>query len=109
MSDITAEQFFEEILPTLFKPKKAKRWNRTIQYHVTDVGDWYVVIQDQTMTVHKGTIDNPQMVVEATWDVLRRVYTGELFAPTAISSGELKVQGPMSDHIKWSKVISKIK
>ncbi len=107
MQDTSPETFFEKVLPKLFNPKKAKRWNRTIQYHVTDAGDWYIVVENQTITVHKGTVDNPQMVVEGPWEVIKGIYTGVYFAPKALSEGTFKVKGPMTDHIKWSRMVSK--
>lgn len=107
MTDTSPETFFEKVLPKLFKPKKAKRWNRTIQYHITDAGDWYIVVEDQQISVHKGTIENPQMVVEGPWEVIKGIYTGEYFAPKELSNGSFRVEGPMTDHIKWSRIINK--
>ncbi|MCF2138116.1 MAG: SCP2 sterol-binding domain-containing protein [Candidatus Thorarchaeota archaeon] len=107
MADTSPETFFEKALPKLFRPKKAKKWNRTIQYHITDAGDWYIIVEDQQIAVHKGNIENPQMVVEGPWEVIKGVYTGEYFAPKELSKGTFKIEGPMMDHIKWSKIVSK--
>ena len=107
LTEVDAKTFFEKIFPTLFNPKAAKGWNRTIQFDITDAGTWCVEVRDQQVTVREGPCPKAQMGVKASFETILGIYTGKLFAPTALSKKLLQVTGPLTDHMKMSKVFHK--
>ena len=109
MSEATPEKFFCETLPSLFKPKEVKDWNRVIQVILKDDGEWILEIKDQKLTVQEGEHRKPDLEVESDFDTFSGLYKGEVFAPDAVRAGKMKTIGSMSDFMKFSKVFETIK
>jgi putative sterol carrier protein len=104
ISEPSPEKFFQEVLPTLFIPDKAKGWNRVVQVTLEDDGEWILEIKDQKLTIRKGTHPRPDLELEIYFDTFYGIFKGEVFPPNAIRMGKLKAVGSSSDFLRFSSL-----
>lgn len=91
-------------LPTLFKPEKAKGWNRVILFDLAgeEPGKWTLTIQDGTATVEEGSSTPPKLTIIGKSEDIVKMFTGEVPPMKLVNAKLIKMQGPMMDAIAFS-------
>lgn len=89
-----------------FQPEKASGVNAVIQFDLTgdNGGQFYLDIDDGSITVNDGMADNPKTTIVATTEDYFKVATGELGAMPAVMSGKLKIKGDMGVAMKMQQM-----
>ncbi len=93
-----------ESLPTLFKPEKAKGWNRVILFDLAgeEPSKWTLIIQDGKATVEAGETRPPKLVISGNSEHVVQMFTGEVPPMKLVNAKLLKMKGPMMDSIAFS-------
>ncbi len=91
-------------LPSLFKPEKAKGWNRVILFDLQgqEPSKWTLTIQDGTATVEEGQTKEPKLVISGNSEHIVQMFTGEVPPMKLVNAKLLKMKGPMMDAIAFS-------
>lgn len=89
-----------------FIPEKAQGTNAVIQFSLSgdNGGEFWVHINDGTVTTGEGTHDAPNMTLKADADDWVKVSTGEMNAMQAFMTGKIKIQGDMSLAMKMQSM-----
>ncbi|MBN1261513.1 MAG: SCP2 sterol-binding domain-containing protein [Anaerolineae bacterium] len=93
-----------ENLPNLFKPEKAKGWNRVILFDLAgeEPSKWTLNIQDGVATIEEGETQKPRLVISGNSEHIIQMFTGEVPPMKLVNGGKLKMKGPMMDAIAFS-------
>jgi putative sterol carrier protein len=97
MSDFTIAELFEGM--SRFANEAALQGvNKTIQWELSgeEPGNYYVVVQDGTLTTHEGQAENPDATIRAPSELWKRIATGQENGAVAFMSGKLKAEGDLS-------------
>jgi putative sterol carrier protein len=91
-------------LPSLFKPEKAKGWNRVILFDLQgqEPSKWTLTIQDGVATVEEGQTKPPKLTISGNSEHIVQMFTGEVPPMKLVNAKLLKMQGPMMDAIAFS-------
>jgi putative sterol carrier protein len=91
----TPEDFFDEVLPSRFKPEKARDINVTAQMNIIgpNGGDWVVTIKDQKLEVRKGTHPSPTLEIKMTETDYMDLINGKMSGEKAFITGKLHFKG----------------
>lgn len=91
-------------LPSLFRPEKAKGWNRVILFDLQgeEPSQWTLIIQDGTATVEEGRTREPKLVITGNSEHVVQMFTGEVPPMKLVNAKLLKMKGPMMDAIAFS-------
>jgi putative sterol carrier protein len=91
-------------LPTIFKPEKAKGWNRVILFDLAgeEPSKWTLTIQDGKATVEEGETRPPKLVITGNSEHIVQMFTGEVPPMKLVNAKLLKMKGPMMDSIAFS-------
>ena len=91
----TPKEFFEKMLPSRFKPEKAKGIDVTVQINITGPsgGDWVVTIKDQKLEAKEGTHPSPTLELMMTEPDYMDLMNGKISAEKAFMTGKLKFKG----------------
>lgn len=91
-------------LPTIFKPEKAKGWNRVILFDLAgqEPSKWTLTIQDGKATVEEGETKPPKLVISGNSEHVVQMFTGEVPPMKLVNAKLLKMKGPMMDSIAFS-------
>lgn len=91
-------------LPSLFKPEKAKGWNRVILFDLQgqEPSQWTLIVQDGTATVEEGQTREPKLVISGNSEYIVQMFTGEVPPMKLVNAKLLKMKGPMMDAIAFS-------
>lgn len=89
--------------PRRFKPEKAEGVEGVVQMHFTGDGGghYFMVIEDQTVTVQEGTYDHPTMSVTAPAEAWLALNNGEAGPMALLMQGKLKFSGSMPMALKF--------
>lgn len=89
-----------------FDASKAQGVNATLQFDLSgdDGGQFYLAIDDGTITKHEGVADNPNMTLKSSAEDYYAVATGKLNPMQAFMSGKIKIQGDMSMAMKMQSM-----
>ncbi len=93
-----------ESLPKIFRPEKAKGWNRVILF---DLGGeepckYTLTIQDGAATVEEGETKPPRLTITGNSEHVVQMFTGETPPMKLVNAKLLKMKGPMMDSIAFS-------
>ncbi|PRY65552.1 SCP-2 sterol transfer family protein [Vreelandella songnenensis] len=88
MSNTTLEK-----LQARFNPDAAKGMHEIFQFHFSDAGSHYLVIDDGSLDVHEGEHDDPSVSLSMSTDTLKGIMSGEINGMTAFMTGKLKATG----------------
>jgi putative sterol carrier protein len=93
-----------ESLPSIFRPEKAKGWNRVILFDLAgeEPSQWTLTIQDGVATVEEGETSPPRLVITGNSEHLVQMFTGEVPPMKLVNSKKVKMKGPMMDSIAFS-------
>ena len=91
-------------LPNIFKPEKAKGWNRIILFDLAgeEPSKWTLTSQDGTATVEEGETATPKLVITGNSEHLVQMFTGEVPPMKLVNAKKVKMKGPMMDSIAFS-------
>jgi putative sterol carrier protein len=91
-------------LPNLFKPEKAKGWNRVILFDLAgqEPSKWTLTIENGTATVEEGATKTPKLTIVGGSEYIVQMFTGETPPMKLVNAKLLKMQGPMMDAIAFS-------
>ncbi len=97
MEITTSEEFFENILPKRFDPKKARGITAKINLDISGVngGKWIVTIENQNLEVKKGMEPDPTITVQMADSDYLDMLNGRLAPEKAFFSGKLRVKGDL--------------
>ena len=93
-----------EKLPNIFKPEKAKGWNRVILFDLAgqEPSKWTLTIQDGVATMEEGETKTPKLVISGNSEYLVQMFTGEVPPMKLVNARKVKMKGPMMDSIAFS-------
>ena len=91
----TPKEFFEETLPSRFKPEKAAGIDITVQVKITgpNGGDWVVTIKKQNLEVKEGTHPSPTLELNMAETDYMDLINGKMSGEKAFITGKLKFKG----------------
>jgi putative sterol carrier protein len=91
-------------LPILFKPEKAKGWNRVILFDLEgqEPSKWTLIVQDGTAAVEEGETRPPKLTISGCSEHLVQMFTGEVPPMKLVNAKLVKMKGPMMDSIAFS-------
>ncbi len=79
-------------------------WERKALLTLKDGRQYHFLVANNTILVNEGSIDDPDMRVEATEETMRKLFLGEMGATAAILKRKLKVKGSTSDLMKLKHI-----
>lgn len=91
-------------LPNIFKPEKAKGWNRVILFDLggEEPSQWTLTIQDGTANLEEGSTKTPRLTISGNSEHLVQMFTGEIPPMKLVNAKLVKMKGPMMDAIAFS-------
>jgi putative sterol carrier protein len=98
----TPKEFFEEVLPSRFKPDKAAGIDVAVQVNITgpNGGDWVVTIKNQQLEVEEGTHASPTLSLEMAETDYMELVNGEMSGEKAFLTGKLRFKGNIALALK---------
>lgn len=81
--------------------EEVEGWDRTFLIKITDGKPFWLKIADGKFSSGKGACEDPDISLEMTSDTCAGVFSGETDATSAYMSGDLKIQGPLPDAVKF--------
>jgi putative sterol carrier protein len=75
-------------------------WERTAQLTLKEGSVFHFIVKDNTITLHKGPLDNADMKIESDEDTIRKLFLEEMSAASALFKRKLKVKGSTRDLMK---------
>lgn len=93
-----------ESLPSLFKPEKAKGWNRIILFDLggEEPSKWTLTIANGVATIEEGQTKTPKLTILGNSEHIVQMFTGEVPPMKLVNAKLLKMQGPMMEAIAFS-------
>jgi len=91
-------------LPNIFRPEKAKGWNRVILFNLAgeEPSKWTLTIQDGAARMEAGETAEPRLVITGNSEYLVQMFTGEVSPMKLVNAKKVKMKGPMMDSIAFS-------
>jgi len=91
-------------LPSLFKPEKAKGWNRVILLDLQgeEPSQWTLNINSGTCSVSPGQTAEPKLTISGNSEYICQMFTGETPPMKLVNAKLLRMKGPMMDAIAFS-------
>jgi putative sterol carrier protein len=98
----TPKEFFENVLPSRFKPDKAADIDVTVQIKITgsNGGDWVVTIKNQQLEVKEGTHPSPTLTLEMSEADYMDLVNGNMSGEKAFLTGKLRFKGNIALALK---------
>ena len=98
----TPKEFFDTVLPSRFKPDKAKGIDVTVQVNLTgpNGGDWIAIIKDQKIEVKNGIQPSPKLAIGMTDANFMDLINDKLSAQKAFFTGKIKFNGDIAVALK---------
>ena len=75
-------------------------WERTALLMLKAGPEYHFIVKDNTITVHQGTLAEPDMKIQSDEDTIRKLFLEEMSAASALLKRKLKVKGSASDLMK---------
>jgi putative sterol carrier protein len=106
----------EEVLETLEKQKDKythesvakffKDWNKKLQYHFTDIDEYYVIelVKGIPQPIVKEKLKNPDIMYSMSTDTFLKLNRGEISGFKAYQRKELKIKATMPEIMKLQKL-----
>lgn len=91
-------------MPSLFKPEKAKGWNRVVLFDLQgeEPSKWTLTVENGVATVEEGSTKTPKLTIVGNSEYVVQMFTGETPPMKLVNAKLLKMQGPMMDAIAFS-------
>jgi NAD(P)-dependent dehydrogenase (short-subunit alcohol dehydrogenase family)/acyl dehydratase/putative sterol carrier protein len=86
-----------ERMPEMFRADAAKGVDAVFQFRISGSGggDWCITVKDSKCTVAAGVHDKPTTTLKLAAEDFLKVFTGQLPAMQAYTSGKLKIEGDL--------------
>jgi putative sterol carrier protein len=84
-------------------------YDRKLAFEVDGVGDFYIKVEDGKFSSEKGKIDDPDITLTMGSNTACGIFTGEIDATSAYMGGDLKVQGPLPDAVKFRTITEMVR
>ena len=75
-------------------------WERTALLILKEGPEYHFIVKNNNITVHQGSIDEPDMRIQSDEDTIRKLFLEEISAASALLKRKLKVKGSASDLMK---------
>lgn len=75
-------------------------WERTALLMLKEGREYHFIVKDNTITVHEGSLENPDMKIQSDEDTIRKLFLEEMSAASALLKRKLKVKGSATDLMK---------
>jgi len=75
-------------------------WERTALLMLKEGSEYHFIVKDNNITVHQGTLDEPDMKIQSDEDTIRKLFLEEMSAASALLKRKLKVKGSAGDLMK---------
>ncbi len=75
-------------------------WERTALLMLKEGTEYHFIVKDNTITVHQGGLDEPDMKIQSDEDTIRKLFLEEMSAAGALLKRKLKVKGSAGDLMK---------
>lgn len=75
-------------------------WERTAHLMLKEGPEYHFIVADNNITIHPGSIDNPDMKIQSDEETIRKLFNEEMSAAGALLKRKLKVKGSASDLMK---------
>lgn len=104
MPEINVNELMDQI-PSHFNAEAARDVNARIQFNLTgdQAGKWTMLIKDQTCSVEKGEVADPNLTLRADAVLAAQILMGEVDGMRAYMMGKLKLIGDLSLAMKIVK------
>ncbi len=79
-------------------------WERTAQLTLKEGPVYHFIVKDNTITLHEGPLDNPDMRIQSDEETIRKLFLEEMSAASAIFKRKLKVKGSFTDLAKLKHI-----
>ena len=91
----TPKEFFDEMLPSRFKPEKASGIDVTVQINITgpNGGDWIVTIKNQKLKTEEGIAPSPTLKLRMAETDYMDLINGKISAEKAFMTGKIEFKG----------------
>jgi putative sterol carrier protein len=103
MTDELLELMRERITIGLEREKTQEAiegWERTALLMLKEGNEYHFIVKDNNITVHPGTIEEPDMKIQSDEDTIRKLFLEEMSAASALLKRKLKVKGSAGDLMK---------
>jgi putative sterol carrier protein len=103
MTDELLELMQEKLTEGLEREKTReaiKDWERTVLLTLKNDSVYHFLVADNTIKIHAGPIDNPDMQIQSDEDTIRKLFLEEMSAASALLKRKLKIKGSTSDLMK---------
>lgn len=108
MSDEELVEGIKKMVSKLDDPayqERFKGFDRILQFNFKDTNNYYLVFKDAKCEIKDGEIDDPDITITTTSDVIIDIMDGELSPTKAFMGGKLKAKGPMKDMLKMQMLM----
>ena len=107
LKDMADVQPIFDSMTERFQADKAGDLDMTIQFELSGDGggQWYATIKDGSMTVDKGSVDDPTATLKMDADDFALMSSGDLNPMMAFMSGKIKVDGDLNSVMKFQTVV----
>ena len=75
-------------------------WERTALLMLKEGPEYHFIVKENNITVHQGTLDEPDMKIQSDEDTIRKLFLEEMSAASALLKRKLKVKGSAGDLMK---------
>ncbi len=91
-------------LPNIFKPEKAKGWNRVILFDLdgAEPSKWTLTIDSCTASVALGEGRAPKLVIHGNSEHIVQMFTGEVPPMKLVNAKLVRMKGPLMDSMAFS-------
>ncbi|NTV64887.1 MAG: SCP2 sterol-binding domain-containing protein [Oscillochloris sp.] len=91
-------------LPNIFKPEKAKGWNRVILFDLegAEPSKWTLTIENCKATVEPGANKTPKLVINGNSEHVIQMFTGEVPPMKLVNAKLVRMKGPLMDSMAFS-------
>ncbi|MFW9922385.1 MAG: FAD-dependent oxidoreductase [Candidatus Thorarchaeota archaeon] len=89
---------------------KSKKTNLKFQFNILPGPSFWIQITNGKFTTGKGSLTNPDVVIEINKNIAAGIFTGEVNAASAYMSKQIKFLGPMRHGMKfqsWTNAVKK--
>ncbi|MBW2609967.1 MAG: SCP2 sterol-binding domain-containing protein [Deltaproteobacteria bacterium] len=85
-----------------------KRWNRKVQFDVTGVTPFYVMVQEGRASVVKGRADKSDLVIKGSQNGFRKILKGELKFEEAFLRKQFETVGSIRDAAIFNRIVGSV-
>jgi putative sterol carrier protein len=80
--------------------ERFKGYKKTLQFDFTDSDNYYLIFDEDKCEIKEGDIENADMIITTTSDVIIDIMDQELSPTKAFMGGKIKAKGDMKDMLK---------